>query len=211
MIAKIKGIIDEFVDDHHILVEVSGIFYDILLPAIIMKEIRESYVPGDEITLCTLYEIESAGGFGSMTPRLIGFLNSQDKRFFEKLVKVKDFGVKRAMKALIVPFDQVALAIEQADIKFLSTLPEIGKRTAEKIVAELKGKVSEFTSDQETSDILSMDDSKLPDFKRETLLALQQMGYKRHEATQMINHALQRKPDINKTDDLILEVFHKPE
>ena len=211
MISKIRGILSDQIDDHHVLIEVSGIYYEIMLPSIVMKQLREQYEIGDEVTLSTLYEIESSGGFGHMTPRLVGFLSDREKKFFERLVKVKDFGAKRAMKSLIVPFDQVANAIEHADIKFLTTLPEIGKRSAEKIVAELKGKLAEFMSEDEVFERMSVDDGDLPDFKRETLQALQQMGYKQHEASRMISRAMKRQPDIDKTDELIREVFKHPE
>ena len=209
MIARIKGILSEIIDDYHVIVEVHGIFYEILVPAIVMNNLKDRFGIGEEIELSTLYEIDSAGGFGKMTPRLIGFLTDKEKKFFVQMVKVKDFGSKRAIKALVEPLELVANAIETADIKFLSTLPEIGKRSAEKIVAELKGKMTEFLSDDAEIDGM-LDESKLPDFKRDALAALQQLGYKRLEANKMISRVLKLKPEIDQTDELIKEVFRHP-
>ncbi len=209
MIAKIRGILSELPDDYHVIVDVNGIFYEILLPAIIMKTVKERFEIGDEVTFSTIYDIESAGGFGKMTPRLIGFLNDNEKKFFERIIKVKDYGAKRAVKSLVEPLEQIASAIETGDIKFLSSLPEIGKRSAEKMVAELKGKMTGFLPDGQVIDS-GVDESLMPDFKSDAIKALIQLGYKRHEASRMINKALLRNPDISLTDELIKEVFHQP-
>jgi len=206
MIARIRGILSEIIDEHRVIIEVGGIFYEILLPAIVMKELRDHHDIGDEVTFSTLYEIEGSAGFGNLNPRLIGFLHDREKKFFERLVKVKDFGARRAMKSLVVPFAEVASAIERADINFLTTLPEIGKRTAEKIVAELKGKLAEFVSGESVAAEQSEDES-MPDFKREAVVVLLQLGYKQTEARIMVNRALLRKPEINKSEDLVKEVF----
>lgn len=208
MIAKIRGILNEIPDDYHVIVDVNGIYYEILLPAIIMKSVKERYEIGDEVIFSTIYDIESAGGFGKLTPRLIGFLNDSEKRFFEQIIKVKDYGAKRAVKSLVEPLEQIANAIETGDINFLSSLPEIGKRSAEKMVAELKGKMTGFLPDGRVIDS-GMDESQMPDFKRDAMKALIQLGYKRHEASRMINKALTRNPDISLTDELIKEVFRQ--
>jgi Holliday junction DNA helicase RuvA len=206
MIARIRGIFSEAIDEHRVIIEVSGIYYEILLPAIVMKELRDRHEIGDEVTFSTLYEIEGSAGFGNLTPRLIGFLRDRDKKFFERLVKVKDFGARRAMKSLTVPFSDVAAAIERADISFMTTLPEIGKRTAEKIIAELKGKLGEFVSgEQPPSDVIS--EESMPDFKREAVVVLLQLGYKQTEARIMVNRAMLRNPEITSSEELVKEVF----
>lgn len=209
MIAKIRGILSELPDDYHVIVDVQGIFYEILLPAIIMKAVKDRYQIGDEVTFSTIHDIESQGGFGKMTPRLIGFLNDREKKFFQQVIKVKDYGAKRAVKSLVEPLEQIASAIETGDIKFLSTLPEIGKRSAEKMVAELKGKMTTFLPDGQAIDS-DIDVSQMPDFKRDTMKALLQLGYKQHEASRMINKAMLRNPKISITDELIKEVFRQP-
>jgi len=189
-----------------VIVEVGGIYYEILVPAIVMKELRDRHDIGDEVIFSTLYEIEGSAGFGNLNPRLIGFLHDRDKKFFERLVKVKDFGVRRALKSLVVPFSEVASAVERADINFLTTLPEIGKRTAEKIVAELKGKLAEFvTGEAPISEAVA--EEEMPDFKREAVVVLLQLGYKQTEARIMVNRAMLRKPEIKTSEDLVKEVF----
>src|SRR5690606_9208631 len=66
------------------------------------------------------------------------------KLFFERFITVKGMGVRKAIKALAEPTSSVAVAIESGDTRFLTKLPGIGKRAADQIVAELKGKVTDF-------------------------------------------------------------------
>jgi len=206
LIARIRGILTEILDEHRVIVEVGGIYYEILLPVIVMKELRDRHDVGDEVTFSTIYEFEGSAAYGNLAPRLIGFLKDRDKKFFERLIKVKDFGVRKAMKALVVPSEDVASAIERADFKFLTTLPEIGKRTAEKIVAELKGKLTEFARADSVPVEISSDD-EMPDFKREAIQVLLQLGYKRTEANIMVNRAMTRKPEIATSEELVKEIF----
>jgi Holliday junction DNA helicase RuvA len=98
------------------------------------------------MTFHTLLYLEGDASGGNIEPRLVGFLKPQDKRFFEKFITVKGIGPKKALKALALPTGDVAHAIETKDTRFLVGLPQIGKRMAELIVAELAGKVGEFVS-----------------------------------------------------------------
>ena len=77
----------------------------------------------------------------------IGFLRAEDKRFFQLFITVKGIGPKQALRALVQPAGQIAEAIESKNTKFLIGLPEIGKHTAEQIVAELAGKMHGFALD----------------------------------------------------------------
>src|SRR5262245_65553114 len=98
------------------------------------------------MTFHTLMYLQGDGSGGNIEPRLIGFLRPADKKFFEKFITVKGIGPRKALKALALPVGEIAQAIESKDARFLTQLPEIGKRTAEQIVAELSGKVQDFAT-----------------------------------------------------------------
>src|SRR6204780_4850811 len=119
-----------------------SVTYEILVPASDIPELQAGV--GREITFHTIFDLEGDATRGGLTPRLIGFLRAEDKRFFELFITVKGIGPKRALRALVEPTGQIAGAIESKNTRFLVGLPEIGKRTAEQIVAELAGKVTEF-------------------------------------------------------------------
>src|SRR5207244_8723277 len=79
-----------------------------------------------------------------MTPRLVRFLNIAEREFFELFCSVDGVGVKKALRAMVLPVREVATAIEEQDVKILSTLPGVGPATAERIVAKLRRKVPKF-------------------------------------------------------------------
>ena len=81
---------------------------------------------------------------GNLIPRLVGFLNQSDLEFFSMLTTVQGLSVKRSLKALTIPVKEMARAIELKNVSILKKLPEIGGKTAEKIIMELKGKVAKF-------------------------------------------------------------------
>jgi Holliday junction DNA helicase RuvA len=141
MISAITGDLRR-VEDDRVHLSCGPVVYEILVPASDITELHASL--GEQITFHTIFDIEGDPTRGGLTPRLIGFLRVEDKRFFELFITVKGIGPKRALRALVQPAGQIAQAIESKDTRFLVSLPEIGKRTAEQVVAELAGKVSEF-------------------------------------------------------------------
>ncbi|MGC9261417.1 MAG: Holliday junction branch migration protein RuvA [Phycisphaerae bacterium] len=141
MIAGIQGRIDS-VSETAAIVAVGDIRYEVLTPAVDIPHLQRHI--GQRITFVTLHYIEGNASFGQLTPRLIGFIRQQDKDFFEQFITVKGIGPRRALRALTQSVDRIAAAINQKDSRFLTSLPEIGKRTAEQIIAELSGKVDRF-------------------------------------------------------------------
>src|SRR5688500_9072135 len=149
MIASLTGSL-RHVDDDRIHLQVGPILYELLVPAFDIDRLKDDI--DLEMTFHTLLYIQGDANGGNLEPRLLGFLRREDKKFFEKFITVKGIGPKKALKALALPVGEIAHAIESKDAKFLCTLPEIGKRTAETIVAELSGKVKDFVgSISETS------------------------------------------------------------
>src|SRR5215211_6325338 len=141
MIASLTGTL-QHVDEDRIHVQVGAILYELLVPAADVTRLNDDV--GLEMTFHTLMYLQGDANGGNIEPRLLGFLRREDKKFFEKFITVKGIGPRKALKALALPVAEIAHAIESKDAKFLTELPEIGKRTAETIVAELSGKVKDF-------------------------------------------------------------------
>lgn len=206
MITKIVGKL-ESIKDEYIIVGVNGLYYQVLLPSGLVQKLRLSKDVGDEISLYTLYYIEGGFGMGNQFPRLIGFLNELDREFFEKFITVKGLGEKKALKSLTMPVKNIAAAIELGNTKELGSLPGIGPRMAEKIIAELKGKLSVFALMKE-GEPLTVKHEKLLDFKDETLEILtEQLGYKKKEAQEMIYTALFKNKNIKSAEELVKEIY----
>lgn len=142
MIAALTGQL-KHVDDERCLLAAGAIVYELLVPAADVERLRATV--GNDVTFHTLFYLEGdASGGGGLEPRLIGFLRADDKRFFEKFTTVKGIGPKKALKALVAPVGEIAQAIEAKDARALCRLPQIGKRLAELVIAELSGKVQAF-------------------------------------------------------------------
>jgi len=142
MIARITGKLVDLQGDNAYVEASPGIVYELMLPAFAAHRLAPSL--GQTVTLHTLQYLESQNQGASFLPRLAGFLTPMDKAFYLQLITVKGIGNKRALRALVLPTDQVAMAIADRDIKLLQTMPEIGKKTAETIVLTLREKVDVF-------------------------------------------------------------------
>jgi Holliday junction DNA helicase RuvA len=127
------------VSEDAVVLERDGLAYEVLIPTYALAEL--SATKGEQVTLHTLEYLEGNAAGGNMTPRLIGFLHDEDRAFFRQFLTVKGVGVRKALRALAAPVAKIASDIESGDSRALTELPGIGKRMAEQIVAELRGKV----------------------------------------------------------------------
>ena len=141
MIVRMTGIVSEVHPDRAII-DREGLGYEVLICGYAVGEL--ALCVGREVTLHTMEYYEGSSAGGNLIPRIVGFLHPEDRAFFNRFITVKGMGVRRAIKALAEPVGKVAAAIETADDKTLSRLPGVGKRVASQIIAELKGKVTEY-------------------------------------------------------------------
>lgn len=105
---------------------------------------RLAGLEGQTITLHTRLHLEAQGQGTSFIPRLLGFPSENDRAFFELFTSVKGVGAKKALRAMAAEPGEIAAAISGRDPKALQKLPEVGKRLAETMVAELHGKVDRW-------------------------------------------------------------------
>ena len=99
---------------------------------------------GSEVSLHTVEYLEGNAMQGRLIPRLVGFLSPIEREFFDMFCEVDGVGVKKALRAMVRPVQDVATMIEEQDAKGLATLPGIGPATAERIIAKLRRKVPKF-------------------------------------------------------------------
>src|SRR5262245_42165421 len=143
MISQIAGELVGFNHEDNIAELRNGwMTIEVLVPAADAQRIAASI--GASAQFHTLLYLESQNQGMSFTPRLIGFASPQQREFFQLFTTVKSIGYRKALRALQLPFADVAAAIAAKDRDLLVSLPEIGKRTADTIIAELSGKVDQF-------------------------------------------------------------------
>lgn len=145
MISRIEGVLEDVVDGVAEVRVGDGLVHELLVPACDAGELLTQQ--GRRVSFFTLHYLESQGQGSHFVPRLIGFSSREQRAFFELLTTVKGIGNRKALRAMQVPHGRMAEAIAAGDAKFLSTLPEIGKRTAESTIVELKGKLDPFLKD----------------------------------------------------------------
>jgi Holliday junction DNA helicase RuvA len=143
MIARITGQLEE-VASSTVQVRIGGVTYELLVSPYTAGRIGHSI--GQEVTLETLHYLEGQSGGSTLYPRLAGFLSAIDKDFFELFTTCNGVGNKTALAAMVVGVDQIAAAIAERDVAMLQSLPKIGRRTAETLIASLSGKVDRFLS-----------------------------------------------------------------
>lgn len=202
MLARINGRL-EHVDESTTLIALdNGLAYEVLIPADLGRRLVGRV--GQEITLHTLEHFEAVAQGASFKPRLIGFETRQERAFFERLTRVKGLGAKRALRAMTEPAGEIAAAITRRDTRFLQSLPEIGKRLAETIIAELHGKVDAF------SDAAPAGNGKvvtLPSAAEQAIAALERLGQTRGEAERLVHRAVERDPNLNTPDAILAASF----
>jgi Holliday junction DNA helicase RuvA len=206
MIASLTGTL-KHVDEDRVQLEVGPILYEVLVPAVDLNYLEAAV--GEDMTFHTLLYLQGDANGGNLEPRLLGFLRREDKKFFEKFITVKGIGPKKALKALALPVGEIAQAIESKDARFLCELPEIGKRTAETIVAELAGKVKDFATAFATGDrvgVVASSHRRTP-AEEDAIQALIALGERRTDAEHLLDRARAANPGLATTDALLREML----
>jgi holliday junction DNA helicase RuvA len=171
-----------------------GLAIEVLLPAYLAKRLKAQV--GQSITLHTLLYLEGQGQGTSFIPRLLGFASPSERDFFELFTTVKGIGNRKALRALALPPAEVAAAITRRDTRALVELPEIGKRLAETVVAELVGKVDAFLlgdlGDPDRPARPTLEAKPRPPAEQDAISALCSLGESRPDAERKVDQALAR-------------------
>lgn len=153
MIGSLRGEIIE-ISTSWILLEVGGVGYRVQIPLSLLSLLKQ----GQEQFVYIHEQLRED------THELYGFLSSQDLALFTKLLSVSGVGPKVAMTLLSMgSADTVQRAVMSGDLESLTSLPGVGKKTAQKIILELKGQLVE--------------EEQVPSVDRDVADALQGMGY----------------------------------
>jgi Holliday junction DNA helicase RuvA len=191
-----------------LLVRVNSLCYEVYVPSGIASRLRQA--PEGErrnpVTLYTIYYIDGAGGGGHLTPKLVGFLDPLDREFFEVFTTVPGVGFMKALKCLVRPLNEIALAIERGDTAFLEGLPHIGKKTADRIVTELRGKMTKFALAR-SEEPLSIERESTSELNAEAVQVLVQLEYSRSEAQRIVEQTFAQHRNLKTMEEFLRKVF----
>ena len=200
MLVRITGTVAE-VEPAAAILERDGLAYEVLIPGYALGELAACR--GRLVTMHTMEFLEGNQAGGHLTPRLLGFPRVEDREFFRRFICVKGIGPRKALKALAQPVVRVAQWIELGDKKSLATLPGIGKRAAELIVAELKGKLEAWA----LGGAESVPESNWTDAQHDAIEIMAAWGDNRADAQRWLARAAQAHPDIDFTDEWVRAAY----
>lgn len=176
MIGWLNGKIIDLPQPGKLVLDVNGVGYDV------------------ETSLSTFFQLESNKNLVSLFIHtvvredaflLYGFMDKQERALFRSLIKVNGVGPKMAIAILssITPADFIR-SIQQENTAFLTKIPGIGKKTAERLIVEMKDTLRQFSIEGPSS---STDATHAFHHQNEAISALEALGYKTQEATKIIN------------------------
>lgn len=206
MISRLRGAVRQL-GELHLLLEVSGVTYEVLMPPSILRLLQERPDPLAEVELVTYHyqQLEPSRGI----PVLIGFLHEIEREFFVRFISVSGVGPRAALKALTQPIPLIAQAIDEGDLAVLKSLPGIGEQRAREIVAKLQGKVGKYAL-MPNKDVGEKAPATGPStLEEEAITILVQLEYKKPEAKQMVRAALERNPQVKTAEELLNEVYRQ--
>ena len=192
MIASIRGKV-VFIDEDSLIIEANGIGYRVFCPLAMMAGQYRIY---DEIFLYTHLIVREDAW------QLYGFLTLEEITFFRHFLAISGIGGKIALAVLnqLHP-QQVAMAILNGNDKPFGQVSGIGKKSAQRIVLELKDKVAKmpFSADMEIS---PLEDQSFVSQDHEAVMALCQLGYSPGEAKQTVAKILSKDATLSGDDVL---------
>ena len=190
MIAYIKGTVAEVLEDRVIL-EAGNMGYNIFMP---MGAVEHLLHKGQEVKIHTYLNVKEEA------LQLFGFLTRDDLNTFKLLLGVNGIGPKAALGILSgLTADELRFAVLADDVKTISRAPGIGKKTAQKLILELKDKFNiqeALEIKAEHTQTVSGEETDLTDVKKEAIEALTALGYSGADALRAVKK-VELTPDMS--------------
>lgn len=188
MISFVRGIAADMTENS-VIVETGGIGYEIYMTGEGLSQLHM----GEEVKIHTYFQVREDA------MQLYGFLKKDDLQMFKLLLGVNGVGPKAAMGVLSgITADELRFAVLSDDVKTLSKAPGIGKKTAQKLILELKDKLKledafELKLAHEQEKATASGDAS--DGRQEAVAALVALGYSSTDALRAVRKVTEVSPD----------------
>ena len=183
MIGQLRGTLLEK-QPPRLLVDVAGVGYEVEAPMTVFYDLPES---GAELTLYTHFVVREDAQL------LYGFTGRYERELFRSLIKVNGVGPKMALAILSgIEADRLAACIRDQDTTSLVKVPGIGKKTAERLVIEMRDRLKDWASATPATDAMPVDNKGIDarihpaDTRADAVSALVALGYKENQAEKAI-------------------------
>lgn len=188
MIAQVRGRLLRK-EPQEAIVDVGGVGYRVAIPLSTFYRLGE---PGGEVTLRTHTHVREDA------LALFGFLSAAEQALFERLIAVSGVGPKLALSILSgIEAPDLVAALRASDVARLTRIPGVGKKTAERLVLELKDKVQGLAASEEAAPV-----GAAPSSREDLVSALVHLGYSRPEAERGVDRAL-KEDATGRFEDLL--------
>ena len=189
------------VSDSAVVLEIGGLCYEVLVPPTLIESLDGAR--GRELTLHTLQYLEGSPASNQLIPRLIGFASEQDRDFFLTLLRVRGLSTRKALRAMRLPTPAIAAAIEHGDLALLTSLPEIGRKTAQAMLNELRGSLSAFLRGAAPA----VAEAELTEPQKLAVEILVQWGDRRADAQRWVRLAVQDDPQLSEPQEIVRAAY----
>jgi Holliday junction DNA helicase RuvA len=177
-----------------ILVEVSGLTYEIQVP---MSTVYHLPDLGKTVRLHTHFVVREDAQI------LYGFYDLKDKEMFRSLIRVNGVGPKMALGILSgMEVEDFVRTVRNDDVSAMVKMPGIGKKTAERLIIEMRDKLSGWEAVDKTNETLGLRSSPSR-VTKDAEIAMVNLGYKPQQAAQAIAQVLRNNPEITDSEHLI--------
>lgn len=191
MIAYLNGVLAEK-DISKVVVECAGVGYEVAIPISTFDRLPAE---GEPVKLYTHHEVREDAQL------LFGFVSKPEREMFELITTVSGVGPKLALAILSgMTVGDLQLAISQGDAKRLATVKGIGKKTAERLVVELRGKINPIEALANATAETSKEQSAV---LRDAMLALTALGMSEETAREKVQRVLEEEPDVRDVEIII--------
>ena len=186
MIAFLRGRVHDK-QPNRITIDVGGVGYEVHVPLSTFYQLGDE---GAEISLRVYTHVREDA------LQLYGFLTDLERQLFERLIGISGIGPKLAIVVLsgMEPRDLVS-AVQRADVARLTTIPGIGKKTAERIVLELKDRLAQVAMPAASGTVAAA--SSADQLRADLLSALLNLGYHRQQAEKAIDSTVTANPNAS--------------
>lgn len=188
MIARLSGTLVHK-QPNTVVIDVGGVGYEATIPVSTFYELGE---PGTQVSLRIYTHVRED------LIQLFGFWTSREKELFSKLTSVSGVGPKLAITMLSgMPAPELIQAITSNDLARLTAIPGVGRKTAERVVVELRDKLSALlAAEREAEPVLSRDQvASGPVVRDDTVAALMALGYPKAMAERAVSDAIREEGD----------------
>jgi Holliday junction DNA helicase RuvA len=179
MIGRLKGFLLEK-QAPRLLLDVHGVGYEIEAPMTTFYELSEV---GSEVTLHTHFVVREDAQL------LYGFLRETDRALFRALIRISGVGPKMGLAILSgMSADEFVRCVQSGDSAALTRVPGVGKKTAERLVVEMKDRVKDWQAVVLSPEFAAQVIAPVSNVVKDAVSALVALGYKPQEASRMVSH-----------------------